>query len=79
VPRVLVTGATGFVGASVVRFALPHGQEVRAPVRASSDRRNLAGLPVEAVEGDVRDAAEDALAWFEERGVVPALPHERIE
>lgn len=53
----LVTGGTGFIGANVVRALLSHGQEVRALVRAGSSRDNLAGLRVELVEGDLRDAA----------------------
>jgi dihydroflavonol-4-reductase len=57
--KVLVTGATGFVGANVVRVLLEHGEDVRALVRAGSDRRNVDGLPVELAEGDLRDA--DAL------------------
>jgi dihydroflavonol-4-reductase len=51
----LVTGGTGFVGAHVVRALLESGREVRCLVRPSSRRHNLAGLPVEIVEGDVRD------------------------
>ena len=54
---VLVTGATGFVGAAVLRRLLDAGQAVRALVRAGGDRRNLAGLDVELVEGDLGDAA----------------------
>ncbi len=54
--RALVTGATGFVGAAVARALLARGHEVRVLVRPSSDRRNLAGLPVEAVTGDLADA-----------------------
>lgn len=52
----LVTGATGFVGAALVRRLLAAGRAVRALVRPRSDRRNLAGLDVEAVEGDLEDA-----------------------
>jgi dihydroflavonol-4-reductase len=54
---VLVTGAAGFVGAAVARAALARGYAVRALVRASSPRRNLAGLEAELVEGDLRDTA----------------------
>jgi dihydroflavonol-4-reductase len=53
---VLVTGAAGFVGSAVTRAAVAAGWPVRALVRASSDRRNLAGLAVETVESDLRDA-----------------------
>jgi dihydroflavonol-4-reductase len=51
----LVTGANGFVGAAVVRALLADGYAVRAFVRRGSDRRNLAGLPVEIAEGDLTD------------------------
>ncbi len=54
--RALVTGATGFVGAAVARALLARGDEVRVLVRPSSDRRNLQGLAVEAVSGDLADA-----------------------
>jgi dihydroflavonol-4-reductase len=50
---ILVTGATGFVGSAVVRRLLASGQRVRALARRNSDRRNLEGLAVEVVEGDL--------------------------
>jgi dihydroflavonol-4-reductase len=53
----LVTGASGFVGAAVVRALLRRHRRVRALVRARSDRRNLAGLDVELREGSLEDAA----------------------
>jgi dihydroflavonol-4-reductase len=55
--RALVTGATGFVGANVVRLLLERGDEVRVLVRRGSDLRNVDGLPVERAEGDLRDPA----------------------
>ncbi|MSO75418.1 MAG: NAD-dependent epimerase/dehydratase family protein [Alphaproteobacteria bacterium] len=54
---VLITGANGFVGAAVLRRLVAAGQAVRALVRPGSNRRNLAGLPVEIVEGDLLDSA----------------------
>jgi dihydroflavonol-4-reductase len=48
-----VTGGTGFVGANVVRALLADGWAVRALARAGSDRRNLEGLAVRVVEGDL--------------------------
>ncbi len=53
--RVLVTGATGFIGANVARLLLERGEDVRVLVRPASDRGNVAGLPVEVAVGDLRD------------------------
>jgi dihydroflavonol-4-reductase len=52
----LVTGATGFVGSAVARALLSAGHPVRVLARPNSDRRNLADLPVEIVEGSLEDA-----------------------
>ena len=53
----LVTGGTGFVGANVVRELLRDGRGVRVLARPGGDRRALAGLDVEIVEGDLLDVA----------------------
>ena len=58
----LVTGATGFVGSAVARALLARGEDVRVLARAQGDRRNLAGLAVEIVEGDLRDPEARARA-----------------
>jgi dihydroflavonol-4-reductase len=55
--KVLVTGATGFVGAAVTRKLLAGGHEVRTMMRTDSDRRNLDDLDVEHTVGDLRDPA----------------------
>jgi dihydroflavonol-4-reductase len=52
---VLVTGASGFVGAAVARAALARGLRTRVLMRPSSNHANIAGLAVEPVEGDMRD------------------------
>jgi dihydroflavonol-4-reductase len=54
---VLLTGATGFVGAAVARRLLERGAELRFLVRAGSDTRNIEGLPGERVTGDLGDPA----------------------
>jgi dihydroflavonol-4-reductase len=53
--RALVTGASGFVGSAVARTLGKAGWQVRALVRAGSDRRNLQGLPVDVAVGDITD------------------------
>jgi dihydroflavonol-4-reductase len=54
---VLVTGATGFLGASLVRQLLARGEAVRVSARKGADRRNIDGLDVEIVEADLSDPA----------------------
>jgi dihydroflavonol-4-reductase len=51
----LLTGATGFVGAAVLRRLTEAGHHVRALVRPNSDRRNLSGVDCEIVTGDLTD------------------------
>lgn len=53
--KIALTGATGHLGAALVRELLASGHAVRALVR--EDRRALEGLEIEAVEGDVTDPA----------------------
>jgi hopanoid-associated sugar epimerase len=58
----LITGATGFVGSAVLRQLIEAGHKVRALVRPGSERRNLKGLEVETVSGELRDPASLARA-----------------
>ena len=51
----LITGSTGFLGSAVLRQLLKEGQKVRALIRQNSDQRNLDGLDVEIVIGDLTD------------------------
>jgi dihydroflavonol-4-reductase len=55
--KTFITGATGFIGASIVRELLKDGREVRALVRKGSDTSNLTGLDIELWQGDLRDHA----------------------
>ena len=53
--RVLVTGASGFLGSAVARALVARGLKVRALVRSDSPRDNLADLGCEFVVGDLTD------------------------
>jgi dihydroflavonol-4-reductase len=53
--RVLLTGASGFVGSAVARRLVEASFAVRALVRHGSPRAHLAGLHLDFVEGDLRD------------------------
>ena len=80
---VLVTGASGFVGAQVVRQLVESDQEVVALVRATSSRRRLDGIAdrVKFIEADLDDTGDLAArlkqlkpaacihaAWYAEPG-----------
>ena len=52
---VLVTGASGFVGAAVARAALARGFRVKVLMRSTASRANIEGLDVEIAAGDMRD------------------------
>lgn len=51
--RVLLTGASGFIGAHTARALSEAGHAVRALVRPTSDRSGLADLPIEYAVGDL--------------------------
>lgn len=53
--KALVTGAAGFIGSNVVRELMAEDVDVRAMVLPNEDQRNLDGLDVEKVEGNVLD------------------------
>ncbi len=53
--KALVSGATGLVGSSVVRELLKDGIEVKVLVRKESNTKNIDGLALEKVYGDIRD------------------------
>jgi nucleoside-diphosphate-sugar epimerase len=53
--RILVTGATGFLGAHLTRRLVQQGHSVRALVRATSQTRSLEEWGVARVVGDLSD------------------------
>lgn len=55
--RCFVTGATGFIGANLVRLLHQAGYAVRALVRPGSDLRGLAGTAWDPVQVDLLDEA----------------------
>ncbi|MBB5373858.1 hopanoid-associated sugar epimerase [Acidocella aromatica] len=59
---VLVTGATGFVGAAVARTLQQAGFSVRVTARAGSDLRNLKDLAAEIAALDLNDPTDFAPA-----------------
>ncbi|MFL6009547.1 MAG: NAD-dependent epimerase/dehydratase family protein, partial [Rubrobacteraceae bacterium] len=57
--RVLVTGATGFVGSHIAQAFVEAGYEVRVGARASSNERWISSLDTERVALDLDGSAED--------------------
>lgn len=55
--KVLVTGASGFLGSHVAEALAARGHEVRVLVRTTSDRSFLTGVEREEAIGDVTDGA----------------------
>jgi dihydroflavonol-4-reductase len=54
-PRTLVTGATGFIGAHVTRLLVARGDEVSVTIRSSSRTDALEGLEVRPIRADILD------------------------
>lgn len=80
--KVLVTGASGFVGSTLADELVKQGHEVRILVRRSSNLRNLTSVALTPVEGDLRhpesleQAIGDAEIVFHVAGVVTAPDRE---
>ena len=56
-PRVLVTGATGFLGSHIAEVLVQHGFTVRCTMRSSSSSKWLEHLAIEKINVDFNDQA----------------------
>ena len=55
--RVLITGASGFIGSAVTRAVQARGAEVAVLVEPDADERNLKDIDAQRIVADIRDAA----------------------
>jgi len=55
--KVLVTGATGFIGGNLARELSRRGDDVQALVRPGSNRLTIEGTGIVPIEGDILDRA----------------------
>ena len=60
--KVLVTGATGFIGGNLARRLDQHGYEVRALVRPQANTLTIDGTGIEQIPGDILDRESVARA-----------------
>ena len=58
-PWILVTGASGFIGSTIVRKLVERGEKVKGLVRPGADLRPLQGLPPENFQLAVGEATVD--------------------
>lgn len=68
--KAIVTGANGHIGSRIVRLLVEGGHNVRAMVRAGSDRRSLAGI-----EGKIEVRVGDLLDRDSLRGAMEGRTH----
>ena len=70
--RILITGATGFLGNNLVRALLPLGHEVVVTLRTSSNRKPISGLKVETITADLNNSSDIAGAMTDVDVVIHA-------
>lgn len=54
--RVLITGASGFIGSALTRILVGDGYSVAVLLEPGADERNLSDLDIERITADVREA-----------------------
>ena len=69
--RILMTGATGFIGSAVARDLLAAGHQVLALARSGTAEDELSGLGA----GTIRGALDDAQGWLSEVDDIDAVVH----
>jgi dihydroflavonol-4-reductase len=60
--KILLTGATGFIGSAILRQLIQRGDNVRVLVRPNSNQQNLIGIDCEIFLGDLNDLGSIELA-----------------
>jgi len=63
--KILITGGNGFIGSHIVEAFLEKGHEIICIVRQHSNQKNLEGLNVKIVHGDVSDKGS-IFTYFED-------------
>lgn len=77
-PSVLITGASGFIGAAVARSLVEEGFSLRALVRRGSRRDHLIALGVDIVEGSIAEPASVRAAIANSRYLVHVAADYRL-
>ena len=68
--KVLITGATGFLGGAIAREAVRRGHQVRVLLRNASKLDGLAGVAFEKAVGDILDRTSVEAALVGMQGVI---------
>ncbi|HVN53969.1 MAG TPA: SDR family oxidoreductase [Anaerolineaceae bacterium] len=77
---ILVTGATGHIGNTLIRELIARGERVRALVVAGEDRTCLDGLQIEVITGDILNpdsicrAMQGVRSVYHLAGIISILP-----
>ncbi len=73
--KILISGATGFVGSHVARYLIQQGHEVYALVRTTSNTRELEQIGAHLFHNDLAHDPESFRAFFETHPDVEVIYH----